>query len=136
MPVFEALYVERVMSVWRRKALEFLPQFRVEIEAADTVTDLWIGIYSEFYDAVEKGEQNFIDGTLKYLIWSQSEVSGEKAKQAVSCGFLEDITLNRKHWQYFSIWFTKVQFEQYKGSFMYALSDRELKELTHVFYGM
>ncbi|WP_286267019.1 hypothetical protein [Thalassotalea atypica] len=122
------------MSTWRRKALEFLPQFRIEIEGADTVGYLWVEISSSFYHAVESGEQNFIDGTLKYLIWSLSDNSGEEAKQAVSCGFLEDITSNRKHWQYFSSWFTKAQFEQYKGSFMYALSDKELKELTDVFY--
>jgi hypothetical protein len=123
------------MSTWRRKALEFLPQFRIEIEAADSVTYLWVEISSEFSHAVERADQSFIDGTVKYLVWSLSEVSGEESKQAVSCGFLEDITSNRKHWQYFSSWFTKAQFEQYKGSFMYSLSENELKELTDLFYG-
>jgi len=61
----KALYFVRVMSTWRRKALEFLPQFRIEIERSDTVTYLWVEISSEFKHAVEKGDDTFIDGTIK-----------------------------------------------------------------------
>ena len=123
------------MSAWRRKALEFLPQFRIEIDKSNSVTYLWVMISGEFTSAVGRSDQAFIDGTLKYLIWSLSEESGDESKQAVCCGFLEDIASNKKFWKYFSNWFTRKQFEQYKDSFLYALSDKQFEELENEFYG-
>lgn len=122
------------MSAWRRKALEFLPKFRVEIESADTASSLWAEISSEFGKAVDTGDSDFVNGTLKYLIWSFSDEAGMETQQAVNCGFLEDITYNKNHWKYFSEWFTPAQFAQYSGSFKYALSEKEFVELENLFY--
>lgn len=122
------------MSSWRRKALEFLPQFRAEIEKADTASYLWVDISSEFRNAVDAGDSEFVGGTLKYLIWSFSHEAGMESQQAVNCGFLEGITDNKQHWKYFSKWFSQSQFLQYKGSFQYALSDKEFTELENQFY--
>lgn len=123
------------MSAWRRKALEFLPQFRKEIELADSVTGLWIDISLRFRDAVDEQDEDFIACTLKYLTWSSSDSAGLESQQAVSCGFLEDLTYNKKHWQYFSKWFDTAQFNQYKPSFKYALSEKEFNSLENIFYG-
>jgi hypothetical protein len=133
--VNRGIIYENSMSAWRRKALEFLPSFRAEIESADTATYLWLEISSEFTQAVDAGDSDFVDGTLKYLIWSFSDEAGMDAQQAVNCGFLEDITYNKQHWKYFSKWFTPAQFVQYASSFKHALSDKEFVELENLFYG-
>lgn len=122
------------MSAWRRKAIEFLPRFRNEIQDADSVTYLWVEISSEFNEAVRVGDNNFVEGALRYLIWSAGPESGDEAKQAIFCGFLEDIACVKNNWQYFNIWFTKQQYEQYKGSFACALSAKEFESLNNVFY--
>ena len=123
------------MSAWRRKALEFLPQFRNAIESSDSPGMLWVEISNEFRDhAIEREDQEFIEGTLKYLSWSTSSAAGESSQQSALCGFLEDITYNKKHWILFKDWFDKPQFERYKGSFQYALSENEFAQLEDLFY--
>ena len=133
--LFKVLCFEVHMSTWRRKALEFLPQFRIDIESSNNVTYLWVEISARFSNAVENSEEDFIDGTFKYLIWCLSGVAGQEAEQAVYCGFLEDIVAEKKQWKHFSTWFTKGQFESYKSIFKYRLSDVDFKQLEDVFYG-
>ena len=123
------------MSTWRRKALEFLPNYRNTIQQADSASMLWCDLSSDFRIAVDKNDQNFINGTLKYLVWSTSDIASKETQGAVYCGFLEDITSNKKHWSYFRDWFNKTQFEKYKGSFSYSLSEKDYKLLENQFYG-
>lgn len=122
------------MSTWRRKALEFLPQFRKEIDQSDSASYLWVEISGKFSQAVEAEDEEFIQGTLKYLVWSFSNEAGMETQQAVNCGFLEDIASNKKLWKYFSKWFSQAQFNQYKGSFQYALSKDEFGNLEVAFH--
>ncbi len=122
------------MSTWRRKALEFLPQYKTIIESSDSAGMLWVEISFKFRDAIELKDNDFIEGALKYLSWSTSDVACEEIQQSVYCGFLEDITYNKKHWPLFKDWFNKAQFEKYKGSFHYALSDNEFEKLENLFY--
>ncbi len=122
------------MSAWKRKAIEFLPGLRSEIQEANSVSDLWAEISSGFDQAVKSENREFIDSTLKYLVWSAGSESGEAAKQAVFCGFLEDIACRKDNWKYFNSWFTKQEYEKYKGSFAYALSEKEFKKLNDAFY--
>ncbi len=122
------------MSAWKRKAIEFLPSLRSEIQEANSVSYLWVEISAEFNQAVESENCEVIDGTLKYLVWSTGSESGEEAKQAVFCGFLEDIACRRENWKYFNSWFTKQEYEKYKGSFAYALSEKEFNKLNDAFY--
>lgn len=123
------------MSAWRRKALEYLPQFRKEIDKSDSASSLWVEILDKFCQAVETEDEEFIQGTLKYLVWSFSDEAGMESQQAVNCGFLEDIANNKKLWKCFSKWFSTAQFGQYKGSFQYALSNEDFSKLEAVFYG-
>ncbi len=122
------------MSTWRRKAIEFLPQFRNEIDKSARASYLWVEISEKFCQAVETEDLWFIEGTLKYLVWSFSDEAGLEAQQAVNCGFLEDIASNKKLWNCFSKWFSPAQFRQYKGSFQYALSAEDFSKLEAVFY--
>ena len=123
------------MSAWRRKALEFLPDYRNTIQQADSASMLWCDLSSDFRYAVDKKDQIFIDGTLKYLEWCTSDIASKEIQGAVHCGFLEDITSNKEHWLYFKDWFNRVQFEEYKGSFAYSLSEKDYKLLENQFYG-
>ncbi len=123
------------MSTWRRKALEFFPEYRVEIDSTKSSGELWVEISSAFVRAVEQSNEEFVKGTLNYLTWSTSDEAGEEIQQSVYCGFLEDITHNKKYWPLFSSWFSKAQFEKYKCSFQYALSEKEFTNLENMFYG-
>ncbi len=123
------------MSTWRRKAIDFLPEFRAQIESAESASYLWVEISAGFNEAIEATNESFIKGTLNYLAWCTSEVVCEEIQQAVYCGFLEDITENRKNWPLFRAWFNNAQFEKYKGSFIYALSEQEFTKLENTFYG-
>jgi hypothetical protein len=122
------------MSTWRRKALEFLPEIRLEIESSDSVGYLWIEIFNIFCRAVENSNDDFIKRTLKYLIWCTSDDAGEETRQSLYCGFLESIARKKNYWPFFKNWFSKKQFEQYKGSFMYVLSKKEYSQLEDTFY--
>ncbi|NRB37137.1 MAG: hypothetical protein HRU20_18615 [Pseudomonadales bacterium] len=123
------------MSTWRRKALEFLPEFRKEVESSNSASELWIEIYDAFGQAVDSGNEEFVKGTLKYLTWCTSDSVSDELQQALYCGFLEDITYNKKRWPLFNSWFNTAQFEKYKGSFQYALSEKEFTQLENIFYG-
>lgn len=123
------------MSAWSRKALEFLPQLRKEIDKSGSASYLWIEITDKFVQAVEAEDEEFIQGALKYLIWSFGDEAGIESRQAVNCGFLEDIASNKKLWKYFPKWFSMAQFTQYKGSFQYALSNDEYRNLELLFHG-
>jgi hypothetical protein len=126
------------MSTWRRKAIEFLPENKQLIEAAESPTQLWIELHSVFLKAIEGGDEKLQKNILGYANWCASDEAGSSANethQAVYCGFLEDITMNRKHFPLFKKWFSPAQFEKYKGSFMYSLDEKLMKELEDIFYG-
>ena len=122
------------MSTWRRKALEFLPEMRLEIESSNSPAGLWIEITFAFFDAADAANEDFIKRTLSYLSWCASDVAGLTTQQAVYCGFLEDIANKKKLWPMFNKWFNKAQFEKYKDPFQYTLSDRDFKALENEFY--
>ena len=123
------------MSTWRRKALEFLPEFRQEIESSNSASELWVEISYVFRSAVNQGNEDFVKGTLQYLTWCTSSEASPELQQSLYCGFLEDITQNKKHWPLFSSWFNKGQFEKYKGSFAYALNEQDYQKLEDIYYG-
>jgi len=126
------------MSAWRRKALQVIPELRVIIESSNNVTYLWCELESVFSDCFEKENNELLHKILKYAEWCVSEESGDSSgetAQAVYCGFLETITYNRKYYPSFKEWFSPAQFEKYKGSFMYALDDKQYKFLEGLYYG-
>lgn len=123
------------MSAWRRKALEYLPSCRNTIQHADSASFLWCELSCDFRNAVKKNDQTFVDGTLKYLRWCTGNTASKEIQQAVYCGFLEDISHDKSYWPYFKDWFSKAEFEQYKGSFSYSLSENDLKSLEDDLYG-
>ena len=121
------------MSKWRRKALELLPNDKRRIEEADSAGDLWCDLSFYFIDCVENEDEGRVKAIIKYASWCTSATSNH-IQQAVYCGFLEDITRNRKYFPLFKDWFTPVEFEKYKGSFMYALIPDMYKILESEFY--
>jgi len=122
------------MSTWRRKAIEVIPHYKPEIERAKSPAELWIELFFEFEKAVEDNSGEILKGILTYLRWSYSDEAGFDSQQAVNCGFLEDIVGNSKNWSFFSSWFSKAEFENYRGSFQYALSDKQFRKLENEFY--
>lgn len=125
------------MSAWRRKALELLPELRLRIESSNSPGELWDGLHSIFEESIKSNNEKMTSSIIKYLTWCTSEEAGDvsnETHQAVYCGFLEDITQNRKHFPLFKNWFNTVQFEEYKGSFQYTLSEKEFEMLENDFY--
>lgn len=123
------------MSIWRKKALEFIPEFRKDIESCESSTLLWSDLSYEFLRALKVDNQVFIQGVLEYLKWSVSDYASEETQQAVYCGFLEDIVKNKLYWPLFSKWFNQAEFNQYKNSFQYTLSEVDYNDFENVFYG-
>ncbi len=120
------------MSVWRRKALEFLPIEKVIIESAESPGELWIEL-TFIFDKAVPNNKNIIDSILKYADWctNQPDIN---TYNAVSCGFMEDITRNHKHWPEFKNWFNLAQYEKYKGSFSYAMSEKEFEQFENIYF--
>ena len=99
---------------------------------------LWIELYSNFVNAFKNEEEGIISSTLKYLHWCASEEAGSEdnlTHQAVFVGFLEDIANHKEFWPYFSKWFNRVQYEKYKPSFEYTLSESQFKQLEDTYFG-
>ena len=125
------------MSSWRRKAIEFLPEMKQLIETSETPGELWRVIYQDFVLAVELKNRKFIHGVLAYLAWCESEAAGRTSSnihQAASSCFLENIGHNRQLWPYLNTWFSKAQFEQYKGAICSGFSQEKIEELESIFY--
>ena len=125
------------MSTWRKKAIELLPEQKQVIERSESPTDLWIELYNIFQECIINDNKELIKRIIMLAVWSTSEQAGEASNethQAVYCGFLEDITQNKKNFPLFKQWFNTAQYEKYKGSFMYALDEKEYKELENIFY--
>ena len=80
------------MSTWRRKALELLPEIRIEIESSKSPSILWCEIFYIFIISVDNNDQDLIRRILLYLFWCTSDAAGNvsnETQQAVYCGFLE-----------------------------------------------
>ena len=125
------------MSKWRKKALELIPEERQLIKSSESVGDLWCELSSVFDKSIKTNNNILIKNIIKYVTWCTSEEAGDTSSnthQSVTCGFLEDITRNKKHFPLFKQWFNAAQFEKYKGSFMYALGEKSFKDLENIFY--
>ncbi len=115
-----------------------LPIEKMIIESAESPFELWCELTDIFIKAIPLNNEAIISSILKYADWCSSQSDGKtynEAHQAVSCGFMEDITGNHEHWPKFKNWFNRVQYENYKGSFSYALSKTEFKKFEDIYFG-
>jgi hypothetical protein len=126
------------MSTWRRKALEILPEQKVMIESSQSPGELWCDLSALFFEYAKNDENELIKKIIRYASWCTSPEAGDESgetHQAVYCGFLEDITRYHNYFPNFKAWFRPSEFEKFKGSFMYALSEKDYKYLEDLFYG-
>ncbi len=125
------------MSVWRRKALEALPENKKIIESVENPMALWIELHLIFNSLVEENAKNpKIRKILNYASWCFSDKSGKlpnDTSTAVVCAFYEDIATQREFWPYFKEWFYPHEFEKIKPCFKYHLSDDEFIELEKIY---
>lgn len=125
------------MSVWRRKAIEAIPEAKAIIEEAESPIVLWIQLHELFLVVVKKGDSNKIGKILMYASWCGSERSGRlpnETSTAVYCAFYEDIGRNKDLWKYFNAWFFPSEYKALRGAFRYGLTELEIVDLDSIYY--
>lgn len=125
------------MSAWRREAIEFLPEYKETIEKAQSPSELWIELGNYFELAFRNSDKETITCILKFMRYALANAkdnSPSSSKQAIYCGFLEELARNKQYWNEFNKWFSRVEYLDYRNSFGYTLSEKEMKELDDLFY--
>ncbi|WP_266156916.1 hypothetical protein [Dyella silvatica] len=120
------------MSTWRRRAIQFLPEYRQAIEGSDTPMVLWIELVLRFEDAFVANDQRLLGRFLEYAAWCMSDAAGRLPSQsstAVACAFYEHLPTHREYWPYFRSWFSPQQFTALIPVFSYHLSDGDMADL-------
>jgi hypothetical protein len=124
------------MSKWRKKAIEFLPDYKNEIERMKNPMALWIEMSIIFDKAFISTNKREISNILRFASWCKSEKSGvlpNDTSTAVIVAFYEDLPCNKIYWQYFKKWFTPKEFEELLPYFDYHLEENEIEELKKVY---
>lgn len=87
----------QTLSAWRARALELFPSLSSEIQAAETVSSLWIELFcrlQQYYDsetdAADASSRTLIRSICLYAIWCTRSHS-PKTREAAWIGFYEDV---------------------------------------------
>jgi hypothetical protein len=81
------------MSLWRRKAIELMPSYKREIEAANNPMALWIDLrflIEDEYRSVTRDDA-LIDQIYAYAHWCLREAKSQDVFTAVVYGFYEEL---------------------------------------------
>lgn len=74
------------MSAWRRIAHERFPQFKTEIDQAESPAALWVELKNEFDRAYAYEENKIIQAIHDYAVWMIAETRSEEMAQAAVDG--------------------------------------------------
>jgi hypothetical protein len=124
------------MSVWRRVALEKIPNLRKVIEAAPNVMTLWIELqlqlaYGGLYQS--SSSEKIIAGIFNYASWCLNESHNWDTKTAVVCAFYEHLPTMKDARENLPSRLSTDDFLKLKQDFKYLLSDREHEEFVKEF---
>jgi hypothetical protein len=74
------------VSAWRRIAHERFPQFKTEIDKAESPADLWVELKREFDRAYSYDETKAIKAIHNYAVWMIEETRSDELAQATVDG--------------------------------------------------
>lgn len=123
------------MSVWRRKALEFLPAHRATIEKADNPMALWIELIGAFRQLHSAGlpADALVRPFYQFAHWCFFDSGSGATVNAVACAFYEhlpELPLVRAE---LPRWLSRSDFLACQQVFAYHLSEAEFAEFRDDF---
>ncbi len=116
------------MSVWRRKALQLLPNYRPIIEAADRPMVLWIDLWTEFCRVCKDHPDDLksLSAFFDYARWCLTQTNGHTLSDvgtAAFCAFYEHLPGNPVARQHLQNWISLEEFNNLEGAWRYFLDD-------------
>jgi hypothetical protein len=123
------------MSLWRRTALEMMPDLEQVITDAQSVMALWISLNRELERAYETEPvaESVVTGIYRYAVWCRTRSGNADASTAVCVAFYEHLPTHGKARKDLSNRITNEEFDQLKDLFRYLLSDKEYEAFREEF---
>ncbi len=118
------------MSLWRKKALEFLPEYREIIQSSEGPGMLWIKLTTEFSLEYEKKmlHDDLIRRFYGYALWclnmpGQSKYLSDTGSAAFH--FFENVASDTNASKDLHRWISREEFHRLTDAFRYPLSEAE-----------
>lgn len=123
------------MSLWRRIAIEKLPELHRKIADADNCFAVWMELG---YELSRLYREEFLNESLiariyEYARWCFSRPNNAYLATAVAVCFYEDIPKDPRARRDTARWLTMEEFELLRPAFAYHLSEAELKVFIREF---
>ncbi len=123
------------MSLWRRIAIERLPELQCKIADADNAFDLWIELYNELNRIYqhEPDNESLIGRIYKYAAWCWNQSRNDYLRTAVIVCFYEVLPTDKVIRKDVARWLSVEEFAALRPVFGYYLSKKAVDEFAHEF---
>jgi hypothetical protein len=126
------------MSAWRREALQRFPEFRNEIERAETPYLLWFDLTAAFHRAYDAPRNDdLIRRIYEYAEWCGKQPRGRSAQSdlatCVTVSFFEHIPTKAAAAVDLPQWFSKAEFVAMEKTFSYLIGETAYHDLLPLF---
>jgi hypothetical protein len=116
------------MSTWRRKAIEYLPELKHEIESREDYTSLWMNLLFPFQEALKSNDFDLVNRFIDFARWSIAS-DNDKISQAVGLCFLEHLPTIPNVAAFFPKWFTQDEFHDLRVFFTYLATQEQVSAI-------
>ncbi len=110
------------------------PEYSQEIEASSSPSDVWYEVERNLISAFKNSDEAFIKSVKQFFSWSVNTDDSSITYQSATCGFLEDLGSKKECWVYLNMLFSPQQFNMYKSTLGYSLSNAKLEEMENAFH--
>ena len=123
------------MSLWRRIAIEKLPELQCKIANGGSAYNVWLELHDEFNRAysVEPRNESLISRIYEYAVWCSRQPHNADLRTAVTVCFYETLPLDIVVRGDLSRWLSPDEFAALRPVFGYHLSESEIKRLAEDF---
>lgn len=124
------------MSLWRRLAIEKLPELHKQIAQADNAYGVWIALRDELNCIYEREpvDAALIARIYEYASWCWLKSGNEDLATAVLVCFYEHLPTDPPIRKDVARWLSVEDFEALHPTFGYHLSEAEVEEFAGEFY--
>jgi hypothetical protein len=122
------------MALWRKAAIDRLPELREKVASAENVMSLWIELSLVFEEAYREPRDNdLIERIYSYARWCwaapRSNEADHDPESAASVAFFEHIPSIPAAREDMPRWFTFEEVSAAKSLFCYAIGETAFKDL-------
>ena len=118
------------MSLWRKKAIDYLPELKTEIESSENHMQLWIELQSYLsFSYTDKNTQDLIKRIFDYAKWCYYDSKNTDLVTSLIVAFYEHLPLDKKICDELDKWIDKKQFNDLKEVFKYHSTEMQFKDL-------